>query len=157
MDQFLEKYIERMRGQFRSFPTATAHEIASSFLAFKFGLYDKATSECSNAIALIPDSPQNAVLKKAMAILRASAEDRVNSVITNELPVTFSETDRVFLAISIPAERVEDPVSLEIDNALILIYVVALITSEEDEDALGEHWRLIIRLLNDYKKALELE
>ena len=57
----------------------------------------------------------------------------------------------------LPVEKVEDPGTLNLDNALILTYVVALITSPEDEEALGEHHRLIVRMLTDYKKALGLE
>ena len=51
----------------------------------------------------------------------------------------------------------EDPGTLNLDNALILVYVVALITSPDDEEALEEHRRLIVRMLTDYKKALGLE
>lgn len=157
MEQFLDTYIERMKGNFKGFPPATAHEIASAFLAFKFGLYEKAASECSNAIALIPDSPPNAALKKALSILSASANDRVNSKVTTELPDIFTEAERTFVAVVLQPGKSEDPVTLEIDNALVLVYVVALITSAEDEEALEEHRRLIVRLLTDYKKLLDLE
>ena len=157
MERFLDTYIERMRGQFRGFPAATAHEIASSFLAFKFGLYEKAASECTNAIALVPDSPSNAALKKALSILRESADDRSNSRVTTGLVNTFTDAERAFVSINIPPEKNEDPVTLDIDNAFILIYVVALITSPDDEEALEEHRRLIVRLLADYKKALGME
>ena len=157
MERFLDTYIERMRKAYPGFVPATSHEIASSFLAFKFGIYEKAVSECSNAIRLIPDSTPNAALKKALSILRESADDRVNSRVTTELANTFTEAERVFIPIVLAPEKNDDPVSLEIDNAFVLVYVVALITSAEDEEALEEYRRLIVRLLADYKKALGLE
>lgn len=156
MERFLTTYIERMRGHFPGFPAKTAHEIASSFIAYKFGLYEKAASECSNAIALIPDGTANAALKKALGILSASADDRNNSRVTTELPVAFTDAERAFIPLVIPPEKNEDPVTLEIDNAFVFVYVVALITSPDDEEALEEHRRLIVRLLSDYKKALGL-
>jgi hypothetical protein len=157
MERFLNTYIERMKGSFPGFPRATAHEIASAFLAYKFGLYENAVRECTHAISLIPDSVPNAALKKALVILRANSDDRNNSQYTADLSVAFSESERAFVSITIPADRNEDPGTLELDNALILVYVVALITSEEDEDALEEHRRLIVRLLEDYKKPMGIE
>jgi hypothetical protein len=157
MERFLETYIGRMRAQFPNFPPATAHEIASAFLQYKFGLYENAVRECSHALPLIPESAPNAALKKALNIIRASAEARNNSQVTPDNPPAFTDAERPFVAITIPAEKNEDPATLELDNALILVYVVALITSPEDEEALEEHRRMIVRLLSDYKKALGLE
>jgi hypothetical protein len=77
--------------------------------------------------------------------------------VSADLGIVFSDTDLQFVAISIPAEKIEDPGTLNLDNALILAYVVALITSPEDEEAMEEHRRLIVRKLSDYKKALGLE
>ena len=82
MEKFLDAYIERLRPQFPGFPSSTAHEIASAFLAFKFGLYENAVRECTHAIALIPESGPNTALKKALAIVRANADDRNRSQVT---------------------------------------------------------------------------
>ena len=157
MDKFLDAYSERMRPHFPGFQGETAHEIASAFLAFKFGLYANAVRECTHAIALIPGGDSNGALKKALEIIRANARDRDNSLVTSDLEIVFSEADLKFVAINLPAEKVEDPGTLNLDNALILVYVVALITSPDDEEALEEHRRMIVRLLTDYKKALGLE
>ena len=157
MERFLDTYIERMRPLFPGFPAETAHEIASAFLAFKFGLYANAVRECTHAISLIPAGEANAALKKALEIIRANAQDRDNSQVTADLGVLFSDAERQYVAISLPAEKVDDPGTLGLDNALILTYVIALITSPDDEEALGEHRRLIVRMLTDYKKALGLE
>jgi hypothetical protein len=157
MERFLEAYIERMRPHFPGFPEETAHEIASAFLAFKFGLYANAVRECTHAIALVPAGEPNGTLKKALEIIRANAQDRDNSLVTADLGVAFSEAELQFVAINLPAEKVEAPGTLNLDNALILVYVVALITSPDDEEALEEHHRLIVRMLTDYKRALGLE
>jgi hypothetical protein len=157
MERFLDTYIERMRPHFPGFPPDTAHEIASAFLAFKFGLYANAARECTNAIALVPEGESNRALKKALEIIRANAQDRDNSVVTADLGVAFSPAELAYVAITIPPEKAEDPGTLNLDNSLILVYVVALITSPDDDGALEEHRRLIVRMLNDYKKALGLE
>ena len=157
MERFLDAYIERMRPHFPKFPSETAHEKASAFLAFRFGLYANAVRECTHAIAMIPGGDPNGALKKALEIIRANAQDLDNSLVSADLGIVFSDTDLQFVAISIPAEKIEDPGTLNLDNALILAYVVALITSPEDEEAMEEHRRLIVRKLSDYKKALGLE
>jgi hypothetical protein len=157
MEQYLDTYIGRMKASFSGIPPATAHEIASAFLAFKFGMWANAARECTHAIPGIPESTPNAALKKALLILKANAEDRDNSQVTADLSVAFSDGERQFIAINLPADKIEDPGTYELDNAIILIYVVALITSGDDEEALEEHRRTIIRLLTDYKKAMGFE
>jgi hypothetical protein len=157
MERFLDAYIERIRPRFPGFPGNTAHEIASAFLAFKFGLYANAVRECTNAIGLVPAGDANGALKKALEIIRANAQDRDNSQVTADLDIAFSEPELQYVAITIPPEKAEDPGTLNLDNAIILVYVVALITSPDDEEAMEEHRRLIVRMLNDYKKALGLE
>jgi len=154
MEKFLDAYLERLRLQFPGFPSSTAHEIASAFLAFKFGLYENAVRECTHAIALIPESGPNAALKKALAIIRANADDRTRFQVIPDLSFAFSPEERRYLAIDLPAEKVEDPGTFELDNALILVYVVALLTSPDDEETMGEHRKLIVRLLTDYKKLM---
>jgi hypothetical protein len=156
MERFLDAYIDRMRPYFPQFPRETAHEIASAFLAFKYGLYANAVRECTHAIALIPGGDSNGTLKKALEIIRVNAQDRDSSLVPSDPAIVFSETDLRFVAINLPAEKVDDKGTLNLDNALILTYAVALITSPEDEEAMEEHRRLIVRMLSDYKKALGL-
>ena len=157
MERFLDAYIERMRPYFPGFPTATSHEIASAFLAFKFGLYANAARECANAIAMIPTGESNVALKKALEIIRTNAQNLDNSVVTADPGVIFTRDELRFVAVTIPPETAEDPGTLNLDNAFILVYVVALITSPDDEEALEEHRRLIVRMLAGYKKSLGLE
>ena len=157
MERFLDAYIERMRSHFPGFPGETAHEIASAFLAFKFGLFANAARECTHAIAMVPGGGSNGALRRALEIIRANAQKRDNSLVTEDLPLAFSDDDLQFVAINLPAEKIEDPGTLNLVNALILTYVVARITSPDDEEAMEEHRKLIIRMLSDYKKELGLE
>jgi len=154
MERFLTEYINRLKPHFTGFPASTAHEIASVFLAFKFGLYHNAVHECTQAIALIPDNGAYVALKKALSIVRANAQNLENAQFTSDLSVFFSENERQYVPIMLAPDQIEDPGSLELDNALILIYSVAVITSPEDEEAMTEHRKFIVRLLSGYKKAL---
>jgi hypothetical protein len=154
MERFLTEYINRLRPHFTGFPIVTAHEIASVFLAFKFGLFRNAVHECTQAISLIPDNGANAALKKALLIIRANAQNLENAQFTSDLSLSFLENERVYVPITLPPDQIEDSGSLELDNALILIYCVAVITSPEDEEAMTEHRKFILRMLNGYKKAL---
>jgi hypothetical protein len=146
-----------MRSHINGFPATTAHEIASAFLAFRFRLYPNAIQECTRAISLIPDNGVNGALKKALSIIRANAEDLENAQFTPDLTRAFSEDERPFIPVDLSADRIEDPGTFQLDNALVLIYTVALITSSEDEEALAEHRKFIVRLLMGYKKALGLD
>lgn len=157
MERFLAAYIERMRPHFLGFPEETAHEIASAFLAFKFGLYANAIRECTRAITLIPEGESYKALKKALEIISANAQDRDNSLVNADPDIAFSDAELKYVAVTLPPQNAEDPGTLNLDNALILVYVVALITSSDDEEALEEHRRLILRMLADYKRALGLE
>jgi len=157
MEQFLKDYIGRMRPLFTGIPESTAHELASVFLAFKFGLYSNAARECDQALKHIPDGEAHSALKKALLIIRANARDLDISQVTGDLSYSFTEGERKFTAILLPAEKNEDPATLELDNALILVYVASLIRSTEDGEALDEHRNYIVRLLTGYKKALGIE
>ncbi len=157
MEQFLKDYIERLRPQYPRISEKAAHEIASSFFAFKFGIYANAINECKIALSLIPDGNSNDsinALKKALMIVKANAEDLDNSKVTADLSLSFSETERQFAAVRLPPEKVEDPGTLELDNALVLLYAVATITSPDDEQALDEHRTYVTKLLSAYKRAL---
>ena len=157
MEQFLNAYIGRMRPLFTGISESTAHELASAFLAFKFGLYANAARECDHALAHITQGDANSALRKAILIVRANALDRDVSQVTADLSQVFSEAERPFVAIAIPPEKNEDPATLELDNALILVYTVSLIRSADDEQALDEHRNFIIRMLTGYKKAMGFE
>jgi hypothetical protein len=154
MDRFLAEYINRMKPHFTSIPAATAHEIASAFLAYRFGLFPNVVQECNHAISHIPDSESNNVVKKALAIVRANAQNLGNSQFLEDVTIAFADNEIPFLPLNLPMEKIEDPGSYKLDNALVLVYAVASITSPEDEEVMAEHHKFIIRLLTGYKKAL---
>lgn len=154
MEKFLRDYIERFRPDVPAIPEKTAHRIASAFLAFKFGLFAKAAEECRAAIPGIPDGKSAAALRKALQVVLVNAEDLENSQVTADSSVSFAPDEKAFCAVVIPDEKNEDPASLTLDNALIMIYVAASIRSPDDADALDEHRGYIIRILTSYKPAL---
>jgi hypothetical protein len=156
MERFLTEYIERTKPLFSGIPDSTAHEIASAFLAFKFGLYSNAVRECTHALTLIPEGDAYSALKKALTIVKANAGNLDNSQFTTDSSIAFSEQELPFVAVRLTQDKIENPARLELDNALTLLYTVAINTSPEDEEALGEHRKYIIRLLTVYKKALGL-
>ena len=154
MDRFLAEYINRMKPHFTSMPAATAHEIASAFLAYRFGLFPNVVQECNHAISHIPDGESNNVLKKALAIVRANAQNLDNSQFLEDVTIAFADNEIPYLPLNLPMEKIEDPGSYKLHNALVLVYAVASITSPEDEEVMAEHHKFIIRLLTGYKKAL---
>jgi hypothetical protein len=83
-----------------------------------------------------------------------NAQDRENSQFTPNPELGFSDDEKTFLPVVLADDKIGDPGTLALENALVLIYCVALITSPEDEDAMIEHRTFIVRLLNAYKKAL---
>jgi hypothetical protein len=157
MERFLSDYIERMRPLFSRLPANTAHEIASGFLSYKFGLYSNAVRECTHAISLLPDTGDYAPLKKALSIVGLNAQGLENAQVSVITSLVFSREERKFVAIVLPEDKIEDPASFELDNALIMVYAAAVIASPDDEQALEEHRRFVILLLTGYKKALNLE
>lgn len=154
MEKFLGDYIERMRPAFGRIPENTAHVIASAFFSFKFELYPKTLRECAAALSQVPDGGGNDALKKSLTIVRLYAEALENAQVRPDAVPAFTEPELAFLAVNLPRDRIEDPETLELDNALALIYAVAVITSPDDEQALDEHRNYVITLLETYKRAL---
>jgi hypothetical protein len=157
MEQFLKEYIERLKPYYTRIPEKTAHEIASAFLTFKFGIYANAINECTIALSLhLSGGDSNDALRKALMIVKANADDLNNSQVMADLTISFSETERAFVAVKLPQDQIEDPGTLELDNALVLLYAVAVIASPDDEQALDEHRTYVTKLLSAYKRALGL-
>jgi len=159
MEQFLKDYIVRLTPFYTSIPEKTGHEIASAFLTFRFGIYANAINECTIALSLFPGDARkdsDAVLRKALQIIKANADDLNNSKVEADLSLSFSDPERAFVAVILPPEQVEDPGTLELDNALVLVYAVAVIASPNDEQALDEHRKYVTKILSAYKRALGL-
>lgn len=156
MIPFLDQYIERIRPLYRDMKTGTAHEIATAVLSFKFGLYSMATTAADSAARDMGGEEPEQVLKKALTIVHERAENLENAIVSTHTHVSFDQSEAAYLAIVLPPELVEDPDTLKIENALILLYAVAYTTSPEDEQALDEHQNYVVQIIQNYKKALNL-
>lgn len=157
MEQYLTDYTGRMRSPYAAIPPAPAHALASAFLAFRYGMYENAIRECTQALALFPGEAPASALRKALLIIRGHAAYRLNAQETGDLGLGFSPGEQVYAAITIPPEAVDDAATLALDNALILVWVVALNRSADDEEALEEHREMIVGMLQDYRKAMGME
>ena len=154
MEKFLDAYLERMKPVFERLPEKTGHGIASVFLAYRFGLYQKAVRECAGVLPQLPEG--SAALVKAIAIVSAYAEAFANSQVRPDQPLAFSPEERSSVAVDLPRESVDDADTLELDNALVMVYAAAILASPDDQEALEEHRKYVVIMLETYKKALGL-
>ncbi len=156
MKQFLNEYIERIGPLIGTIDEETGHLIASSLLTFKFGLYKNAIERCDEALARLRETTaMPGALEAALLILQERAADLANSRLTPSPQYTFGEIDRDALAIRLSPEIVPDRAALDLDNALVLLYAVGIETSPEDEQALEEHQRFVIQILDSYKEQIQ--
>lgn len=156
MNPYLNEYIDHLRRDFSSLPAEIAHQIAFAFLTFKLGLYEDTIRRCDRALELLAAEHVPESLLKALHVVRLRALDLSESKVqTSGLP-EFTPEERVYLAIPLAPEEVEDPVHLTISNSLLLIYAVGLIASSEDLQALEEQERYVTQFLLAYKDQLPL-
>lgn len=156
MEKFLYDYITRLSPQFQEIDRATAHEIASAVLSFKFALYRKVIVSADNAIGKLGDSPALRVLKAALEIVRDRADNLENARASGYSPVKFSIEQEEFLAIRLPPGQVEDKDTLVLNNAILLLYAVAYLESPDDGQALDEHQNFPLQIISSYKEPLNL-
>lgn len=155
MKQMLNEYIDRIRPILAVIDEETGHQIAQALLTYKFGLYGSAAEKITVALARLEKiTPRPGVLERALLILRERATDFAGSCVTTSPEHMFLAEDYDDLAIRLSPERIEDPAALALDNALVLIYAVGIETSPEDEQALEEHQRFVIQILESYKEKL---
>ncbi|QSZ67913.1 hypothetical protein RJ40_10610 [Methanofollis aquaemaris] len=155
-DTYLEAYIERLRPAFEALDDETAHAVTSALLRFKFGLYGNAAAKAAVALARLEGEEAPGALRTALQVLQQRADDLKASVpVSTKLP-PFSEEERPFLAMDLPAGEVEDKATFTLDNALLLLYAVGAIASPDDEQALDEHRGFTIQILTSYRKQLRL-
>jgi hypothetical protein len=156
MERYLDEYISRMKTVYGDIGAAPAHEIATTFLSFKFGLWETTIEAADHAIANLGNDEPHAVLKKALRIVRERADNLRNSDVTPVTVAAFDRSDAPYIAIVLPDELVEDPPTLTLHNALLLTYAVAYLRSSADEQALDEHRRFVIGIIGTYRRALDL-
>ncbi|MDD2788986.1 hypothetical protein [Methanoculleus sp.] len=155
MKQMLNEYIGRIEPLLTTIDEETGHQVAQSLLTYKFGLYGNAIEKSTAALARLDAiNPHPDVLERALLILRERAGGFVDSRVTPNPEHTFTEADYNHLAIRFPPDQVEDPATLDLENALILLYAVGIETSPDDEQALEEHQRFVIQILEGYKEKL---
>lgn len=155
MKQMLNEYIVRIKPTLAAIDEETGHLVAQSLLTHKFGLYENAIGKSTEALARLDAiAPHPGTLERALLILRERAGGFAESRVTTDPEHTFTEEDADYLAIRLQKDRIEDPAVLDLDNALILLYAVGIETSPDDEQALEEHQRFIIQILESYKDKL---
>lgn len=155
MKQMLNEYIGRIEPFLATIDEETGHQVAQSLLTYKFGLYGNAVEKSTAALARLDAiTPHPDVLERALLILRERAGGFVDSRVTANPEHTFTEADYDYLAIRLPPDQAEDPATLDLDNALVLLYAVGIETSPDDEQALEEHQRFVIQILEGYKEKL---
>ncbi|MDD4483720.1 MAG: hypothetical protein PHD55_05070 [Methanoregula sp.] len=157
MEKYLNGYIGRIQPVFGRIPEKAAHTIAAAFFAYKFELYPKAIRECATATGLLGDGEGMRTAKTALRIISAYAEALENSQVKPEKAERFIPEDYPNLAVNLYGDSAQDPETLDIDNALILVYAIAVIASPDDEQALEEHRNYILTIIEIYKKALGIQ
>jgi hypothetical protein len=157
MEKYLHNYIERMRTHFMTVAPGTGHEIASFFLSYKFGLYGKAAEASSHALALLPDGGAMDVLKKALRIVTERAMNLERASYTLGTSLEFTDAERPYLAVNLPPEQVGDRATLHLDNAVLLVYAAAYVSSEDDEATLDEQQTFAVKILESYRTALRIQ
>jgi len=151
MEKYLYEYIHRITPFFSKVTRDCAHDIASTVLSFKFGLYAKAGTDASRALSRLGDIENRAVLEKALKIVKDRAEALDQSRPGEFSPLEFDREEYPFLAIRISPEQVEDPHVYTFDNALLLLYAVAYLQSPDDGQSLDEHQNFVIQVLENYR------
>ena len=154
MEKFLNDYIERMRPTYNRISQKTAHDVAATYLSYKFGLYGKAAEEASRALGALPDGDNMTRLKKALVMIGERSKKLDNSDYSLDTSVSFTPDDLPFLAMNLGEDQVEDMSILFFDNAILLIYAAAYVSSSEDQDTLDEQSALAINILETYQNSL---
>lgn len=143
-----------MRPIYNRISQKTAHDIAATYLSYKFGLYGKAAEEASRASGTLPEGTNMGLLKKALAMIGDRSKKLDSSDYSLETSVSFTQEDLPFLAMNLRADQVEDMSILFFDNAILLIYAAAYVSSSDDQDTLDEQSALAINILETYQTSL---
>lgn len=154
MEETLDFYIERISPLFSHIGEHTGHEIAAALISYKFGIYENVLKRCGRAIRLLGDSDADATVRKALGILREDAASLREKISIRSYSSAFTDDERAYLALDIPEDRIEYTPGFQLDNALLLIYAVALISSPEDREALDEQRKFALMIIEPYLKLL---
>jgi hypothetical protein len=156
MKNYLNKYIRRMRDVFSGVERETAHQIVFAMMTFKMGLYEDTIQRCTKALSSPHASSIPPVLVHGLEILRQRATDLSESRVRSPNLPEFSPREEELLPIPLSSEIGEDPAHLKISNSIVLLYVAGFIASPDDQEALEEQERYILKILENYKNQLHL-
>jgi hypothetical protein len=156
MEKYLYDYMHRITPLYRGIDSGTAHEIASAVLSFKFGLYPNTITSAENAVFHLTGEGPLATLKKALHIIRDRAANLDQSEIKGYSLETFDPSEDPYLAVNLPAEKIENRENFALDNSILLCYAVAYLYSPDDGQMLDEHQNFILQTLSTYKEPLGL-
>ncbi len=154
MKTYLNKYIQRMQELFSELDPETAHQVAFAMMTFKMGLYEDTIQRCTKALSSRSTLPP--VLARALEILQERSVDLSESRVRSPNLPDFAAQEQDLLPIPLPKDAVEDPTNLTISNSIILCYVAGLLASPDDQGALEEQERYILKILEKYKEQLNL-
>ncbi|OPY41288.1 MAG: hypothetical protein A4E40_00637 [Methanoregulaceae archaeon PtaU1.Bin059] len=157
MEKYLYDYIHRMTPFLRVIDPATAHEIASAVLSFKFGLYAKVVTDVRKAASRLPKDRTGEVIGKALSILSDRARALEEARVGEFSPVKFDAGDLPYLPVVLGDDQVYDKDTLALDNALLLLYTAAYLQSPDDGQSLDEHQNFVIQILESYREPLNLK
>jgi len=161
VEEFLTEYIRRIKPAVEGIGEDAGHKITSTLLAFRLGLYENAIIRSGETLAAL-ESEDSAppALKRALEIIRERTEDIQHSRVTENPRYRFEAGDTSLLAVTLPDDLIGNPDALDLDNALLLLYASGLITtseedrSEEDRQALEEHHRFAVQMLETYREKM---
>lgn len=171
-EDYLQKYVERIRGSVRGVDERTGHTIASMLAAYKNAIYSKAAKNADKALSLLKKSNSPPALSKAVIIVRNSSvrlaptQKSMSSSYTWEgkafggvgsienaeiIECEFGPEDEEYLALVLPEDEIKVPEEYNLDNALSLCYAVALNSSPLDEQPLQEWvYAYVLTKISDY-------
>jgi hypothetical protein len=155
MEKFLYAYMNRITPYFRSVDRNSAHEVASAVLSFKFGIFPNSVASAEKAIAGLRGEGSINTLRKSLIIIRDRAEKLQASLVKSYSEKAFTSDDFQYLPVVLPPDLIDSPENYTLDNALVLCYAVAYLSSPDDGQMLDEHQNFVIQILNSYKEALD--
>jgi hypothetical protein len=154
MEEMLDSYIERIYPLFSHIRERAGHEIALALISYKFEIYENVLKRCDRAIGLLGDSDAEATVRNALGILREDATYYRDHISIRSYSYAFTDEERAYLALDIPEDQIEYMPGFQLDNALLLIYAVALISSPDDRAALEEQRKFALMIIEPYLKLL---
>ncbi|MBP2133336.1 hypothetical protein J2128_001290 [Methanomicrobium sp. W14] len=174
----LDAYISALPEKIPPVSGSIGHLIASMLIGYRTGLYDRAIGRADRIIKKLGNDEKKSVLKCAVKIIRNRSIELLPSQksirsefnweggdptktygysVPEEQACRFSEGDEKYYAVILNKEDIRvPPGEYEYDNALILAYSCAYISSPEDRLALEEQVLGYVLQRIEYYKSPDL-